>query len=152
MWTVCLQVPTKVRTGTGSLELELDRLVNLLTHMLMLSHLSKPSTLGLLLHVSELTQGKARILIHRNWMRAAGELSLCLPEFCWAPQNLRWVENSVFVEESIGKTCLVLHVKYAFRRFYGSFSSWGPNNLGEILPPRGDNFYRQQTLCLWAFF
>lgn len=103
----------------------------------MLNHLSKPSTLALLLHVSELTQGKARILIHRNWMRAVGELSLRLPEFCWAPQNLKWVENSVFVEESIRKTCLVLHIKYAFRRLYVSFSSWGPKDLGETLPPRG---------------
>lgn len=71
--------------------------------------------------MSELTGGKAGILIHRNWMRAVGELSLRLPEFSWAPQNLKCIENSVSVNESIGKTCLVLHIKYAFR-FYESFS------------------------------
>lgn len=150
MWTVCVQVPTKVRMGNWIPGIGV-RPTCAPMHMLMLNHLSKPSTLGLLLLVSELTQGKAMILIHRNWMRAVGELSLRLPEFFWDPQNLKWVENSVFVEESIRKTCLVLHVKYAFRRFYGSFSSWGPNDFGEILPPRGDNFSRQQTLCLWAF-
>lgn len=61
-----VQVPKKVRMGHGIPEIGFRQTCEPTDAHVNAEPLSKPSTLGLLLRVSELTGGKAGILIHRN--------------------------------------------------------------------------------------